>query len=383
MMEPDLQRELGETEPAPHHAPEPAHEPGNILRQTHERNWFDWTFVGPHGLRAGWSILLFYGIYYLFRIIVATVFFSVGLIREPMDDSPGSVLIVELIPLLALIASAGIMALLERRHISSYNLRGPRRARNFAAGAAVGFAALSLLAAALVMGGWLRFDHCGLPAGQALRLGVLWACAFLLVGSVEEGLFRCYGLFTLARGINFWWALAAEAVVCADAFATTRSSGAWGVYLVAALGLIPCFALHQKRAAGSAFWQAAWVTSSVFGLYHTENSGENWIGVFAAAAVGFVFCLSVRFTGSAMWAIGFHAAWDWAETFFYGTPDSGLQGQGHLLTSFPAGNPLWSGGADGPEGSLLVLGVILLVSLFLLVVYGRGNLPERESLPAQ
>jgi hypothetical protein len=37
----------------------------------------------------------------------------------------------------------------------------------------------------------------------------------------------------------------------------------------------------------------------------------------------------------------------------------------------PAGNPLWSGGTDGPEGSLLVLGVILLLLVALLVVYGR------------
>ncbi len=76
-----------------------------------------------------------------------------------------------------------------------------------------------------------------------------------------------------------------------------------------------------------AFWQAAWVTSTVFGLYHTSNSGENWIGILAAAFIGFVFCVSVRVTGSAWWAIGCHAAWDWAETFFYGTADSGMQGK--------------------------------------------------------
>ena len=48
-------------------------------------------------------------------------------------------------------------------------------------------------------------------------------------------------------------------------------------------GLFPCLILHRKSGARSAFWQAAWVTSTVFGLYHTGNSGENWIGIFAAA----------------------------------------------------------------------------------------------------
>ena len=82
---------------------------------------------------------------------------------------------------------------------------------------------------------------------------------------------------------------------------------------------------------------------------------------------------SVRVTGTAWWAIGCHAAWDWAETFFYGTADSGLQPQGHYLTTNPVGNALWSGGADGPEGSLLVIGAILLLLALLLVVYGRRS----------
>jgi hypothetical protein len=79
-------------------------------------------------------------------------------------------------------------------------------------------------------------------------------------------------------------------------------------------------------------------------------------------------------TGSAWWAIGCHAAWDWAETYFYGTADSGMPPRGHLLSSSPAGNSLWSGGTDGPEGSLLVLGVILLLLAALLAIYGSKKL---------
>jgi membrane protease YdiL (CAAX protease family) len=131
--------------------------------------------------------------------------------------------------------------------------------------------------------------------------------------------------------------------------------------------------LHIRKIPRSGFWQAAWVTSTLFGYVHTGNGGENWIGIFAAALIGFVFCVSVRVTGLAWWAIGCHAAWDWAETFFYGTADSGMVARGHLLSSTPSGNALWSGGADGPEGSLLVLGVILLLLAALLVIYGRKN----------
>jgi hypothetical protein len=95
------------------------------------------------------------------------------------------------------------------------------------------------------------------------------------------------------------------------------------------------------------------------------------IGIFAAGAIGFVFVVSLRVTGSAWWAIGCHAGWDWAETYFYGAIDSGNVATGHYLTVTPAGSTFWSGGADGPEGSVLVIGIIVLLLVALVVIYGR------------
>jgi hypothetical protein len=184
-------------------------------------------------------------------------------------------------------------------------------------------------------------------------------------------MFRCYFQFTFTRGINFWWALGIIVLLCVSLYARALGNSAWGVYAMALLGLFPCLMLHIRKTPRSGFWQAAWVTSTLFGFIHTGNGGENWMGIFAAALIGFVFCVSVRVTGTAWWAIGCHAAWDWAETFFYGTADSGLQPTGHYLTASPSGNPLWSGGTNGPEGSLLVLGIILLLLAALLVIYGR------------
>ena len=81
--------------------------------------------------------------------------------------------------------------------------------------------------------------------------------------------------------------------------------------------------------------------------------------------------VSVRVTGSAWWASGCHASWDWAETYFYGAADSGNVASGHYLTTTPAGPAFWSGGTDGPEGSVLVLGAVLLLLVALVVLYGR------------
>jgi hypothetical protein len=168
-----------------------------------------------------------------------------------------------------------------------------------------------------------------------------------------------------------WWALGILAVVCGDLIIQGKGNGIWGVYVIAALGVVPCLMLHLRKVEGRGFWYAAWVTSTLFGFVHTGNGGENWIGIFSAAAIGFVFCVSVRLTGSAWWAIGFHAAWDWGLTYFYGAADSGNVAVGHFLSTNPVGNELWSGGADGPEGSLLIVPLLVVILTVVVVAYGR------------
>ena len=343
----------------------------NEERPPQTRRDADWVLLGPHGLRAGWSALFFVALYYLLTPVLDTIAVTLDpTLAEPVF-SPSRVLITELIPFATLLISGLFMARIEHRQPLEYNLLDRRRIRHFLGGLGAGFAALSLLIAVLGMGGWLHFGHLSLTSGDAVKFGGLWACAFLLVGCFEEGAFRCYLQFTLARGINFWWALAAIGALCLLLQFTGDPKGSGGVYAVALLGLIPCWLLHRARRASASFWQAAWTTSTAFGYYHTNNSGENWIGIFAAAMIGFVFCVSVRVTGSAWWAIGCHSAWDWAETYFYGTADSGFPAQRHLLSSTVTGDLLWSGGTDGPEGSLLVFPVILLLLVFLVVAYRR------------
>jgi len=334
----------------------------------------DWAFIGDNGLRAGWSVLIFVPIYFiaLFTLGTAASLIVGNIVHNRLGSGTAlSAGIGELVPFFAMLIAAAIVGLIEHRSILDFNLKGSRRVLNFFSGFAAGFAALSVLVGALAAGGWLHFGPIALTGTNILKFAALWGITFLLVGCFEEGVFRCYLQFTLTRGINFWWALAAVAGLCLDLVLRARGNGVWGVYAIALLGVPPCFALHWLRAESAGFWQAAWVTSTLFGFIHTGNNGENWIGIFAAAAIGFVFCVSVRVTGSAWWAIGCHFAWDWAETYFYGTADSGLPAQGHFLTTNPAGNALWSGGTDGPEGSLLVLAVILLLLVALLVIYGR------------
>ena len=342
-------------------------------------NCMNWTFIGNQGLRAGWSALIWFILLGLIGAAVGFIFVRLHLIDFSKMDHVTAPLAFfnELIAFLALVGAASAIALIEgRRNLLAYNLTGPRRISNFFSGLAAGFLALSALVGAMAWGGWLHFGPIALSGAEILKYGALWAIAFLLVSCMEEGIFRGYLQFTLTRGINFWWALVIVGLLCLELLHRAKGNAAWGIYAIALLGLFPCLMLHVRKTPRSGFWQAAWVTSTIFGYIHVSNSGENWIGIFAAALIGFVFCVSVRVTGSAWWAIGCHASWDWAETYFYGTADSGMVATGHYLTATPSGNALWSGGADGPEGSLLVLGVILLLLAALLIIYGRRRQKE-------
>jgi membrane protease YdiL (CAAX protease family) len=338
-----------------------------------------WIFVGPEGLRAGWSVLIFIALTYLLLTGFALLFLKLHLVARGNSFAPQQQFFSELFQVLALLTAAAIMAVIERRRILDYNLRGARRVAHFFGGFVVGFAALSALVGSLAWGHWLRFGPVALRGSEILKYGAIWGAVFLLVGCFEEGTMRCYLQYTFTRGVNFWWASGTIACLCALLIVGQRGNGAWGVYSIALLGVAPCLLLQLNRAPSAGFWNAAWLTSTLFGAMHTGNNGENWIGIFAAAFIGFVFCVSIWVTGSAWWAIGCHAAWDWAETYFYGTADSGFVAPGHLLSTSPAGNPLWSGGTDGPEGSLLIIPIVLLLMAWLLVIYRRPKPTEFRS----
>jgi len=340
-----------------------------------------WIFVGPQGLRVGWSAVIFISLTYLLESVFGLLFFAFHLISTSNNAAPQQQFFSELFQILALLCATIIMAVIEGRSILDYNLHGKKQLKHFLSGLVVGFAALSALVASLASGHWLRFGPVALNGVQILEYGAIWGAVFLMVACFEEGSMRCYLQYTLTRGINFWWAFGSIACLCALLILAERGNGARGVYIIASLGLVPCLLVHVRGARCAGFWNAAWLTSTLFGAMHTGNNGENWIGIFAAAFIGFVFCVSIWVTGSAWWAIGCHAAWDWAETYFYGTADSGFVAPGHLLSTSPAGNPLWSGGTDGPEGSLIIIPIVLLLLAWLLVIYRRPK-PEEFSVPA-
>jgi len=329
-----------------------------------------WVFFGNQGLRAGWSVAVFLTLNSICARIVSRVFvtFIPDLWKAPL--SLDVVLLREMIPFLGILAAAAIVARIEHRNILAFNLTGPRRMLYFLSGLAAGLAAVSALMGAIAWSGWLHFGPIALSGTGIFKAGAIWAVALLFLGCTEEGEFRCYLQFTLTRGINFWWALGIVAVLLLYAMFRVTDPGVRGVHVIALLGLVPCLLLHVNKRQGSGFWQACWVTSTLFGFGHIGNGGS-WIYILAMGAFGFLLCVSVRVTGSAWWAIGCHTSWNWADIFVFGTLYGHSPAPGHLLTTSTIGSSVWSGGTMYPEGSPLVFGVLLLLLIVLLVFHGR------------
>jgi uncharacterized protein len=213
------------------------------------------------------------------------------------------------------------MSGIEGRRLLSFGYAGEHKAIRLLSGVGWGLVGLSGLIAILWKAHLLVFNGLSQSGSAAWRYAFVWAVTALTVGILEESLLRGYLQFTLARGIGFWW--------------------------------------------------AALLLSVAFAVWHIGNGGESPAGLVAVGLGGLVFCLSLWYTKSLWWAIGFHAGWDWGQSYLYGTPDSGLLTQGHLLISHPAGNPRWSGGATGPEGSLLILPIVVAMALGMWLWWGR------------
>ena len=277
-------------------------------------------FLGPDGLRPGWGFL-FYGVtFFILQNLVAAAAWSHDLGASGL----WSMMLEEFGNFIAALIPSIVLARVEHRRWGAYGL--PLKLRliqRFCIGMLWGFIAISILMVTLSGLHCFSFGHIVLHGARLARFAAFWAVMFLLVGLFEEFLLRGYSQFTLTHGIGFW--------------------------------------------------PAALTLSCAFGLVHLRNGGEQWPGILAAAFIGLFFCLTLQRMGNLWFAVGFHAAWDWGETFFYSVPDSGMVSPGHLLSSSLRGPQLLSGGSVGPEGSVLCFVVIALVWITFDRIYPRRD----------
>ena len=302
-------------------------------------------FIGADGLRSGWGLLIFIAMFFALAYslnVAAHKFLTVPKDPKSMSEAMGKprfMLIGESLQFLSVLLLTWIMSKIERRPTAVYGFGGSRKFRHFFAGLGWGVTCLSLLVLTLWKTGLLVIDSRLLFGSDVLRYGAIWLVGFLVVGLFEEYVTRGYVQYTLTRGLAGFYRWAFK----------TRHSAALG------------------------FWTSALIWSFLFGFSHKSNPGESPVGLFSAGLVGLVFCLSLWRTGSLWWAIGVHASWDWGQSFLYGVADSGLMIQHRLLATHPVGKPVLSGGTTGPEGSIFILAILMLLSLIVVFTLPRGK----------
>jgi membrane protease YdiL (CAAX protease family) len=305
-------------------------------------------FIGTEGLRAGWSLILFL----LLTVAIGKLqsLLPAALSGQPTQPetnplAPRQFILTRLGIFLDLAIATWIMSRIEDRPIAAYGSGGPRKLRRFAAGWISGLLCVSALAGCLWATGLLVFDGVSLHGPAILRWGVVWGIGFLMVALAEETSLRAYMQFTLTRGL----------------------AGLYGA------------GFKTKHRLTLGFWTAAALLACLFIANHSGNPGETRFGLAQMGLFALLMCFSLWRTGSLWWAVGFHAAFDWGESFLFGVADSGWTIQGHLLRSHPAGNRLLSGGTTGPDGSLLATAAWALAILLLLWTTSRSPWPPADT----
>ena len=276
-------------------------------------------FRGPNGIRAGWRVLIFLailaGLITILSLIVFVVTHGKGRFAGFSQLTPSFLSVNEGVTFLLFAIPALIMSRIEHRRWGQYGLPlASAFRRDFWIGTIVGFVAISGCLLAIFSLHGFRITGLNIHGSTVLFATAAWCATFVLVGLSEEFSFRGYLQYTLTSGMGFW--------------------------------------------------PSAVLLSLLFAAVHLGNPGESKTGVASVVLFGLLFCLFLRRRGNLWWAVGFHAGWDWGQTFFYGVPDSGLKPYHNLFGSAFKG-PLWlTGGSVGPEASIftpIVLGIVAII----------------------
>jgi len=308
-----------ETATAPPALPGPPPQPPNTI------------FKGPNGIRAGWRIAVFLAIAAVVVFVFGVVLVVVGLASrnrnaatELSGVTPFGLAVTEGALLFCTAIPALIMTLIEKRKWSRYGLplRSAFRSR-FWIGGVAGFLSISTCLLAIFALHGFHLEGFAIHGSTIVSSTLIWSLTFILVGLAEEFSFRGYLQYTLTTGIGFW--------------------------------------------------PAAILLSLGFGAAHYGNPGETYFGLGSVVLFGLVFCLVLQRTGNLWWPVGFHAGWDWGQTFFYGVRDSGFPAYHNLFNSSFSGPQWLTGGSVGPEASIFTPIVLLLFAFLFTRVYRENQ----------
>jgi uncharacterized protein len=255
--------------------------------------------------------------------------------------------------------------------------------------------------------GWPQMAYqLGAAFGLSAILVLLWARLFERRGPSALGL-NAQGPMRFVRGylIGLAFLLAVVGVIWASGGYVVEGAGAFGSAAVGA-ALLPIGVLMlgfiiqgsteeilfrgwlmQLIASRHGLWIAVIANSVLFALAHAGNiepSKELVVGLANIVLFGLFISLYAVREGSLWGVCGWHAAWNWLLGLGFGLEVSGQVVDVTPLITDLAGAPgaAWwlTGGAFGPEASVITTAV-LLVGTVVLVVRGRTRDHGVEAAP--
>jgi membrane protease YdiL (CAAX protease family) len=130
---------------------------------------------------------------------------------------------------------------------------------------------------------------------------------------------------------------------------------------------------------GLGSWIALALSALVFGLMHAANPGATATSVIAIALeAGVLLAAAFMFSRRLWFVYGLHAAWNFTEGGIFATSVSGMKSEGVIGVQF-TGNEWLTGGAFGPEASIVAVAVCLMAGVaFLVIAQRRGHVVARR-----
>lgn len=125
--------------------------------------------------------------------------------------------------------------------------------------------------------------------------------------------------------------------------------------------------LFRLLSAAAGTWIAVLLTSVLFGAAHATNPGATLFSSFAIAVeAGVILAGAYAVTGRLWLPIGLHLGWNFAEGTIWGMSVSGSAISPSLTRGNLSGPPVLTGGAFGPEASIVAVLMSLAVGAVLL-----------------
>lgn len=135
--------------------------------------------------------------------------------------------------------------------------------------------------------------------------------------------------------------------------------------------------LFQRLLEGWGEFAAIFVLSALFGLGHLTNPSATTFSVANTVLIGILFAVLYLKTRGLWLPIGLHYAWNFWLGSVASLPVSGIEIQ-HRLLEARAGGPDWlTGGAYGPEASVVTTALVLGVTVWLLRTRRLGISPAQ------